>query len=96
MRNGGYVLDHRYFKTCGLQSADRSFSARAGALDEYFDGLQTMLHSGLCGSLSCGLSCEGVDFLLPRKPMPPADAQEIALPWVSVMVTMVLLKEELI
>ena len=59
MRNGGYVLDHRYFKTCGLQSADRSFSARAGALDEYFDGLQTMLHSCLCGSLSCGLSCEG-------------------------------------
>ena len=58
MRNGGHVLDHRYFKTCGLQSADRSFSARAGALDEYFDGLQTMLHSCLCGSLSCGMRIE--------------------------------------
>ena len=41
-------------------------------------------------------AAKGVDFLLPRKPMPPAEAQESALPWVSVMVTMVLLNEELI
>src|SRR5699024_3401827 len=34
------------------------------------------------------------DFLLPRKPWPPEEAQEMALPWVSVTVTMVLLKEE--
>ena len=34
------------------------------------------------------------DFLLPRKPCPPEEAQEMALPWVSVTVTMVLLKEE--
>ena len=41
-------------------------------------------------------AANGVLFLLPRKPMPPAEAQEMALPLVSVIVTMVLLKEELI
>src|SRR5699024_11212946 len=35
-----------------------------------------------------------VDFLRPRRPCPPEEAQEIALPWVSVTVTMVLLKED--
>ena len=39
-------------------------------------------------------AANGVDFLLPRKPMPPAEAQDIALPWRSVMVTIVLLKLE--
>ena len=39
-------------------------------------------------------AANGVDFLLPRKPSPPAEAQLSALPWVSVRVTMVLLKEE--
>ena len=33
--------------------------------------------------------------MLPRKPRPPEEAQDRALPCVSVMVTMVLLKEEL-
>ena len=41
-------------------------------------------------------AAKGVDFLLPRKPRPPAEAQDRALPCVSVMVTMVLLKEEVI
>ena len=36
-------------------------------------------------------AANGVDFLEPRKPSPPELAQEMALPWVSVMVTMVLL-----
>jgi hypothetical protein len=42
--------------------------------------------------------CEanGVDFLLPRKPIPPDDAHERAFPFVSVIVTIVLLKDELI
>ena len=39
-------------------------------------------------------AAKGVLFLLPRKPWPPEEAQEMALPWVSVTVTMVLLKEE--
>ena len=39
-------------------------------------------------------AAKGVDFLLPRKPRPPEEAQEIALPCVSVTVTMVLLKED--
>ena len=39
-------------------------------------------------------AANGVDFLEPRKPISPADAQEIALPFRSLMVTMVLLKEE--
>ena len=68
-----------------------------GPLTIDLDGLQTVLHGGLGGRLGCGLSREGGGlFLLPRKPMPPAEAQEMALPLVSVMVTMVLLKEELI
>ena len=41
-------------------------------------------------------AAKGVLFLLPRKPMPPEEAQDSALPLTSVMVTMVLLKEELI
>src|SRR5699024_7179182 len=41
-------------------------------------------------------AAKGVLFLLPRKPMPPAEAQEMALPFVSVTVTIVLLKLELI
>ena len=39
-------------------------------------------------------AAKGVDFLLPRKPIPPEDAQDMALPLVSVMVTIVLLNEE--
>ena len=37
-------------------------------------------------------AANGVDFLEPRNPSPPALAHERALPWVSVMVTIVLLK----
>src|SRR5699024_9070926 len=39
-------------------------------------------------------AAKGVDFLEPRKPKPPEEAQDRALPLKSVMVTMVLLKEE--
>ena len=39
-------------------------------------------------------AAKGVDFLDPLKPRPPEDAHDRALPCVSVMVTMVLLKEE--
>src|SRR5574344_1186069 len=39
-------------------------------------------------------AAKGVDFLFPRKPMPPEDAQDSVLPFTSVMVTIVLLKEE--
>ena len=39
-------------------------------------------------------AAKGVDFLLPRKPRPPEEAQDRALPCVSVTVTIVLLKEE--
>src|SRR6187402_2252079 len=38
-------------------------------------------------------AANGVDLREPRKPAPPAVAQDSALPWRSVMVTMVLLKE---
>ena len=37
-------------------------------------------------------AAKGVDFLEPLNPSSPADAQEIAFPFASVMVTMVLLK----
>src|SRR3569623_439828 len=38
-------------------------------------------------------AANGVDLREPRKPAPPAVAHDSALPWRSVMVTMVLLKE---
>src|SRR5688500_7861136 len=38
-------------------------------------------------------AANGVDLREPRKPAPPEVAHESALPWRSVMVTMVLLKE---
>src|ERR1700752_3309200 len=38
-------------------------------------------------------AANGVDLREPRKPAPPAVAHDRALPWRSVMVTMVLLKE---
>lgn len=96
MRDGRDILNHRYFKTCCLQSTDGCLAAAARSLNKNLDGFQAMLHGGFGRGLCCGLRREGVDFLLPRKPIPPADAQESALPWVSVMVTMLLLKEELI
>ena len=37
-------------------------------------------------------AANGVDFLAPLNPRPPAEAQEIALPMRSVIVTIVLLK----
>ena len=90
MCNGGAILDHRHFQTCGLQGADGGFSAGAGTLDKHFDGLQTVLFCRVGGSLRGGLRGKGGRLLA------STEAQEIALPCVSVMVTMVLLKEELI
>ena len=81
MRDGRYILDHRHFKSCRLQSADGCFTTGAWALDEDFNRLQTMLHSGFCCRFRRCLGGEG---------------EEMAFPAVSVQVTMVLLKEELI
>lgn len=67
-----------------------------GALDKNFHGLQAVLHSAREAVSAAVCAANGVLLRLPRKPMPPAEAQEMALPWVSVIVTMVLLKEELI
>ena len=39
MRNGGDILDHRNLETGGLEGADGGLTARAGTLDENFDGL---------------------------------------------------------
>lgn len=92
MRNGGNILNQGYIQTGGLKCADGSFTAGAGAFNENFHRLHTMLHSSLSSNLGSSLCSKGVDFLEPRKPISPADAQETALPCVSVMVTMVLLK----
>ena len=77
MGDGGDVFDHRHFQAHRLQGADRGLTALAGALDKDLNSLQAMLHSGAGGGLRRGLS---VDFLLPRKPRPPEEAQEMALP----------------
>ncbi len=42
-----------------------------------------MLHRSLGSGLSGALCGEGVDFLLPRKPRPPEEAQDRALPCVG-------------
>ena len=88
VRNGGDVLDHAHIQTGGLQGADGSLTAGAGALDEDFNRLQAVFHSGLGGSLGSQLSGEG------RGLLGATEAQDRALPCVSVMVTIVLLKEE--
>src|SRR5215475_15145552 len=44
-----------------------------------------------CSAATC--AANGVDLREPRKPQPPAVAQESVLPWRSVMVMIVLLKD---
>ena len=57
--DGGDVLDHRHLQAHGLQCADGSLTALAGALDKDLHGLQAMLHSGLGSRLSGTLGSEG-------------------------------------
>ena len=53
---------------------------------------QTAAETAAKAAMEHGLKSVEVDFLEPRKPSSPEDAQEMALPCTSVMVTMVLLK----
>ena len=55
MGDGGHVLDHRHFKTGGLERADGRFASRTGALDKNFHGLQAVLHSSAGSRFSGGL-----------------------------------------
>ena len=59
MRDRSYVLDGFNFETCGLQCTDCGFTASTRALDEDFDSLQAMFHSGFGSRFSSHLSCEG-------------------------------------
>ena len=93
MRNRGHVFDHADLEPCGLQRADRGLTACAGSLYKDLDGLHAVFHSNLSCGFRGGLRRERSGlFLEPLKPSSPALAQETALPWVSVMVTIVLLK----
>lgn len=92
MRNRGDIFDHADFETRALQRTDCSLTACARSLHINLNRLHAVLHRCFCCGFRCGLCGKGVDFLEPLKPSSPELAQEIALPWVSVMVTIVLLK----
>ena len=78
-------------RPAACRGADGGLTAGAGALHVHFHGLHAMLH-GNGSRLGGCLRGEGSGFREPRKPSSPELAQETALPWVSVMVTIVLLK----
>ena len=88
MRDRRDILDHGHFEAGGLQRADSGLTAGTRALDINFDSLEAVLHRSGGSGLGRGLCGERSG--LTRA----AEAQEMALPFVSVMVTMVLLKEE--
>ena len=63
MGYGCNVLDHGYFETCSLESANCCFTTCAGALYENFNGLKTVLHCSLSCSLCSSLCCKGSGLL---------------------------------
>ena len=91
MGDGRDVLDHGDLEAGGLQGADGRFAPGAGALDIDLDSLEAILLGMGGGGLGGRLRGERRGL---RKPSPPAEAQDRALPFKSVMVTMVLLNEE--
>lgn len=94
MRNRGDVLDYIDIYTCTLQRPDGSFSACAGAFDENLDLTHAVLHGSFSRRFRSHARRKGVPFRDPLKPMFPALDQAITLPWLSVMLTMVLLNVE--
>jgi len=64
-----------------------------GPLMRTLEILHPTLLCGAAGLLGSNLAANGVDFLEPLKPAAPEVAHAKALPWRSVMVTMVLLNE---
>ena len=83
MGDGGDVLDALDLQAGGLQGADGRLPAGAGALDENVD------------LADASWAANGVDLREPLKPTLPDVAHAIVLPWGSVMVTIVLLKLDL-
>lgn len=58
MGNGRHILDHGYFQSGCLKSANGGFTASSRSLHHDFDRLQAMLHSSLGGCLRghlCGI-----------------------------------------
>jgi hypothetical protein len=51
--DGGYILDHVYFQSGGLEGANSGFPAGARTLDHNFDFFQAMFH-GFLGRLFGG------------------------------------------
>ena len=92
MRNGSNILNHADFQTGALQSADGSLTAGARAFNQTFNLLQTMHHGLLGGHIGSLLGGKGVLLREPLKPCAPALDHEMALPALSVIVIIVLLK----
>lgn len=96
MGNRRHVFNRADVQAGDLKRSDRSLAALTGAFDIDLDRFQTVLHCGLGSGLGSHLRGKRVDLREPLYPSPPADAQESAFPAVSVIVTIVLLKLELI
>ena len=95
VRNGRHVADRRDLQPAGLQRTQRRFTARARPRNLDLDGPHAVLHGGSAGLFGRHLGGIGVDLRDPLKPSLPAEAQAMVLPWTSVMVIIVLLKDAL-
>jgi len=93
---GGKIDANGISKLFSEQKQNIAASVPAGLNLDSISGFKALSNAGSAAVSAASCAAKGVDFLLPRKPMPPEDAQEIAFPWVSVMVTMVLLNDDLI
>src|SRR3546814_234912 len=92
MRNRRDVANRCNSKTNGLQRAQCRLSTRSGAFHFDFKGTDAMFGSLASRVLRAYLRGIGGRLTRTLKPIMPAEDQLIALPWASVMVTIVLLK----
>ena len=90
--DGCHVLQRLYIEPGGLQGGNGAFTPRSGPPHAYIDVLDAKLQglSAACCAAHC--PANGVLLRLPLKPQVPALAQHSVSPFVSVIVTVVLLK----
>ena len=92
MRDRRDIADRGDGKAHRLQRPQCAFASRARALDLDFERADAMFSRLLARIVGRDLRRIGRRLAAALKPIMPAEDQLIALPWASVMVTMVLLK----